>query len=157
MNAYPFEEISEETVPAGPEDIVKHREPICKINLPRESIVECEVQLCEGQDDVLVEVVADHEADSSIAKSSMKNEKTLEESKLAEGIVARSDGLRSLFAPDSYSNVSLQDHGDIVRTITNGQGDPLALVLCELYNIRLLLGCYSAADDRGSMDSKLEK
>lgn len=42
-----LEQISKETMPASPKGVVKHRQPICKVDLTRESIEEGEIELSE--------------------------------------------------------------------------------------------------------------
>jgi hypothetical protein len=61
-------------MPASPNCIVKHREPISKINLSRKSVKESKVELCEYKNDVFIKVVADHETDSSVTPSAMNKE-----------------------------------------------------------------------------------
>ena len=55
--------------------------------------------------------------------------------------------LRTFFASDSNSNMSFNNHGYVIGPISNGDCDPVAIILGQTHHISLLLGGYSAADD----------
>lgn len=61
----------EQTLPTSKDCIVKHWQPIQKVNLSWESIEECKVELRKDQDYVLVEIVTDHFGYSSVTPSTM--------------------------------------------------------------------------------------
>lgn len=94
-------------MPAGPDCIIEHRQPISKVDLARETVIESEVELGEDEDNILVEVVTDHPADPSVAPSAMDKQESLEVPELADGIVSRPDCLGALFSSDADSDVGL--------------------------------------------------
>jgi hypothetical protein len=94
-------------MPAGPNCIIKHREPISEVYLARETIIESEIELSKNEDDILVEVVTDHPADPPVAPSAMDQQEPLEVTELADGIVGRPNCLGALFSSDADSNVGL--------------------------------------------------
>lgn len=71
-----------QTEPTSEEHVVEGGEPVDEVDLPAEAIPVGKVQLGEDQDDILVEVVADHFADTLIARPTMHEKETLQEAKL---------------------------------------------------------------------------
>mmetsp|Transcript_49366 Transcript_49366/g.81231 ORF Transcript_49366/g.81231 Transcript_49366/m.81231 type:complete len:394 (+) Transcript_49366:3310-4491(+) len=59
--------------------------------------------------------------------------------KLSNGIIARHCSLGALSATDSNPNVCLQDHTDVVSTISDGQGNPAVFGFDQMYHISFLL------------------
>lgn len=68
------QEVSEETLPRSKERVVEHGKPIQKEDLPTKSIESCKVELSKHQDNIFVEVVADHLRDPHVAEPSMIDE-----------------------------------------------------------------------------------
>ena len=66
-----IKKISKETVPTCPEHIIQHWQPVYEKNLTWEPVLEGEVVFCEYKQDVFVEIVADHAANSLVPESPM--------------------------------------------------------------------------------------
>ena len=55
----------------SPEHIVEHWQPVCPEDLPGKPVEESKVNLSEDQNDVLIEIVANHPTHSSVSPSPM--------------------------------------------------------------------------------------
>ena len=84
----PLEHQGKEAEPGGEEDIVEGRQPVSEIDLSGEAIPVREVEFSEDEDDVLIEVVANHLGDPDIAVATMDHQQTLQESELRDGVVS---------------------------------------------------------------------
>ena len=118
-DAYLFKSKGKKARPTSPNSIIQHGKPISEKDLTRVPIEKSEVDFCSDQDNVLVEVITYHPADSTIAKSPMYQEQPMQMTKLTESIVSCSHSLSPFFTSDSYANVSFLDHWDVIGTITN--------------------------------------
>ena len=61
----------------GPEGVIESRQPLCEIDLARPAVEVDEVDLCENKDDVFVKVVTNNPRDSTIANSTVDENKFL--------------------------------------------------------------------------------
>jgi hypothetical protein len=84
----PLEHQGKEAEPGGEEHIVESRQPVNEIDLPGEAIPVGEVEFSEDEDDVLIEVVANHLGDPDIPIATVHHQETLQESELRDGIVS---------------------------------------------------------------------
>jgi hypothetical protein len=84
----PLEHQGKEAEPGGEEHIVESRQPVNEIDLPGEAIPVGEVEFSEDEDDVLIEVVANHLGDPDIPIATVDHQETLQESELRDGIVS---------------------------------------------------------------------
>ena len=66
--------VGKEARPRTPQCIVEYLQPVCKEDLSREAILQREENLCEHQNDILVEVVANDPADATVAPTTMNKQ-----------------------------------------------------------------------------------
>ena len=89
--------------------------------LPAEGRIEAKVKLDNDVEEVLVEVVDNDESDTAVCLTTMVEEQGLKELELTNGVVAGTCSLHSLLSSDSNTHVRLQDHCDVVGTISYRQ------------------------------------
>ena len=140
-------EDSEEHDWEGGEDYVEHLvDPLFVESLASEGRDKAEPELGDHEQDVFVEDVDHQVGVATVALSPMHKQKSLQELKLADGVVSCSGGLLSFEARDAYSHVGLGDHVDIVGAVPNGQGASSGVLLPnELHYLCLLLGRHPAS------------
>lgn len=152
-----FESESKETLPGSPGCIIEHGEPISEENLSRVATINSEINLCKDQDNVLIEIVANHFRNPNIAQPAVNQEQPLKEPKLGNSVIGRPDSLGAFFAPNSHSNVGFHYHGNVVRSVSYAQCYPFSLTFGQTNYVCFLLWGYPAAYHTCRHHSKLEK
>lgn len=64
-------------MPTSPNSIIEHRKPITKEYLSRVSVIKSKVYFSKYENDILIEVIAYHPADSSIPLSTMNQKQSM--------------------------------------------------------------------------------
>ncbi len=144
-------------MPTSPHCIIEHWKPISKVYLSWEPIEKGKVEFCEYKDYIFIEVIAYHEAYSSIPPSAMHKQKFLKILELTDSIITGSHSLSAFFSSDPDSNMRLHDHRDIICSISNSQCDPRTLWLCYPTYISFLFRRDPAAHDWSCSEPKSEK
>ena len=122
-------------------NIVQLIDPGLVQGLPRENRVETKVILHDYIEDVLVEIVADQVGDATVRLPPMHEKERLEELKFTDGIITGPCSLHPLTARDAHSYVGLENHGNIISTISNSKCHFLWISLADQHdNVSLLLG-----------------
>lgn len=103
----------------GHSDIVHLVDQLLVQWLAGESGVEAEVELRHHIQEVLIEIVKHEQGVTSIGLATMEEEERLQELELADGKVSTSGGLLSFLSEDTNTDVGLQDHTDIVGSVTD--------------------------------------
>jgi hypothetical protein len=83
--------------------------------------VKCKIKLRNGEDEVLVEEVKDEFWLPNVVESSMMEDKVPEMFELIDSKVRVLRRTHSFFTDDANSDVSLEDHGNIVSSIAHAE------------------------------------
>ena len=149
--------VRKEAGPRGPESIVERLEPVSEEDLPWETVLKREEDFSKNEHNVLVEVIADNPADSTIAPSAMDQKESMKVKELAEGVVSGTHGLRAFFTSHTDSNMGFHDHRHIIGSVTDRKRDPFAVFLGKTDYVRLLLRWDTTTNYRGGKQAQPEE
>ena len=121
--------------------IVNLVDPFLVHGLTRENRVVAEHELYHDVEYVLIEHVENDFAIASIILTAVHEKKLVKELELADGEIGRLSSLHTLAASDADTNVCFTDHGAVVSSVADGQGDLLLVTMAhQSDDIALLLG-----------------
>lgn len=117
--------------PRGVEQVVKADVEVIIDRLAREPVDPSEEEVRHCQHHILVEEVEHHFGVAQVEQPAVHEQKPPKHLELTEREVRRVDSLHALVAVQADADVSLADHGNIVGTVTNGEGDRFGVVLFD--------------------------
>ena len=127
-------------VQSGEWSVVNLIDPFLVHGLTRENRVVAEHELYHDVEYVLIEHVENNLAIASVVFTAVHEEELMKELELADGEIGRLCSLHTLTTSNTYTNVSLADHGAVVGSIADGQSDLLLVTMAhQCDNITLLL------------------
>jgi hypothetical protein len=89
--------------------------------LTRKGSLEAKEVLGDDIEHILVKGVGNQHGIPSVSFSTMDEHQRLQEFELTDCIVSGSCSLLSFFSEDAHSNMGLEDHIDVVCTVSNGE------------------------------------
>lgn len=129
-------------------DHVPQRQKVFVIERPsRPGVQEAKPKLDRYQTDGLVKRKEDDLAHSQVRVPSMDREESLQVLELLETKVGGPSGLSTLHSLDTDTDMGSLDHGDVVGSITNRQGDLVQFFADQFDNQSLLKRGNTTADD----------
>lgn len=132
----------------GSEDhVIKGNVKIIEDSSCRISTEECEVELWDGKDHVLVEEVQDHFGNSNVIPSSVNEQEFPQSLEFRNSKVTSLDSSHTFITVDTNTDVSFLDHVNIVSTISNGKSDFVHAILNQSDNLGLLFRSNSTTNN----------